>query len=151
MLFFGTYSSKSWLLSQRPTFTYYIATKGLEKRSLLLMVCNDGTFQYQIFKESVNAIKFAEYINTNNTIIGDGKVLLDNVSFHKSIKDNRFHFTPPYSPQFNPVEYCFSKIKGNFRKVWTSIDNFDNSLNYAIHSLTPIDIINCFQHVINIL
>lgn len=35
--------------------------KGWKKRYLLLMVCNDGTFQYQIFKESVNAIKFVEF------------------------------------------------------------------------------------------
>lgn len=64
-------------------------------------------------------------------------VILDNVAFHKSEKAAQilrdvgawFLFLPPYSPDLNPIEMAFSKLKAHLRKaaartyddVWTSI------------------------------
>ncbi len=52
-------------------------------------------------------------------------VILDNSSSHKSLyaaeilKDSEswFLFLPPYSPDLNPIEMAFSKIKSHLRKA----------------------------------
>ena len=51
--------------------------------------------------------------------------MLDNVRFHhckKTLKlitdtDNNYIFTPPYSPNNNPIEVIFSIIKNKFKKI----------------------------------
>ncbi|CEP15641.1 hypothetical protein [Parasitella parasitica] len=51
-------------------------------------------------------------------------VIMDNAKFHKSenvaeIFENsqhKAHFLPPYSPMFNPIESCFSKLKNHVKR-----------------------------------
>ena len=53
-----------------------------------------------------------------------GKARLDNVAFHKSYRireviensGNHVLFIPPYSPDFNPIEEVFSKLKFYIRR-----------------------------------
>ena len=97
-----------------------------DKRSLIMAVGSDGSVHYRIIQGSVNQNNFRDFIRD----IGhskEGVFLLDNVSFHHSVakdlsKEAHFLFIPPYSPQYNPVEYCFSKIKGCFRTLMGRID-----------------------------
>jgi transposase len=57
-------------------------------------------------------------------------IIADNVSFHKSkevityLKNNKANmiFIPPYSPEYNPIEFVFSEIKRKIRII-----NFDSS------------------------
>ena len=52
-------------------------------------------------------------------------VVLDNLSSHKSEKARQilrergawFLFLPPYSPDLNPIEMAFSKLKAHLRKA----------------------------------
>ncbi len=46
---------------------------------------------------------------------------------------------PVYSPMFNPIEMCFSKIKSNFRKLKHIID--------SINKITESDLTNYYSHV----
>jgi transposase len=63
-------------------------------------------------------------------------ILLDNVKFHHSKAVKTFVaskewillYTPPYSPWFNPIEYCFSIIKRDFYK--------NQSIDHAFSTLT---------------
>ena len=58
---------------------------------------------------------------------GDDKICLfmDNLSSHTSEKSKsemrrlgfRFVYNLPYSPDFNPIELCFSKLKGKFKAL----------------------------------
>jgi transposase len=64
-------------------------------------------------------------------------VILDNLSSHKSLKarlcikarGGTFLFLPPYSPDLNPIEMAFSKLKAHLRgtsvrtigSLWTAI------------------------------
>ena len=51
-------------------------------------------------------------------------IVMDNVRFHKSkniqelINNSQHtaHFLPPYSPMFNPIETCFSKLKNHVKR-----------------------------------
>ena len=52
-------------------------------------------------------------------------VIMDNSSSHKRASERELieatgatlHFLPPYSPDFNPIEKAFSKLKAMLRKV----------------------------------
>ena len=52
-------------------------------------------------------------------------IILDNLSVHKSahaaqvLRDHKcwFLFLPPYSPDLNPIEMAFSKLKAHLRKI----------------------------------
>lgn len=82
------------------------------------------TYKYGSFN-SVSFLDFIKFSNFKNCVI-----LLDNVSFHHSKEFKNYCFlnniellyTPPYSPWYNPIEYCFSIIKRNYYKDY-NIEN----------------------------
>ena len=56
-------------------------------------------------------------------------------------------FLPPYSPDFNPIELMWSKIKAILRKLKArSKDLLDDAISYALDSVTPSDIAGWFKH-----
>ena len=82
-------------------------------------------------------------------------VLLDNVKFHYSDKAidlieaagaGVLH-TPAYSPDFNPIEECISKIKQFLRSVKARTKRkLYNALVKAIKKVTAEDILGWFKH-----
>ena len=82
-------------------------------------------------------------------------VILDNVKFHHSERaisliqaaGAQVLHLPAYSPDFNPIEECFSKIKQKLRsfKARTRRKLY-NALAKAIKSVTADDILGWFEH-----
>ena len=80
-----------------------------------------GQEHFQIFHNSVNIQKFKGYLNKLRQENGDEKIALfmDNLSTHISEKSKvemaklgfRHIYNVPYSPDFNPIEFVFSKVK----------------------------------------
>jgi transposase len=75
----------------------------------------------------ITRLAFEAYIETHLAPTlhhGDG-VILDNLAVHKSEKAAQcltqrgawFLFLPPYSPDMNPIEQAFAKIKAHLRKA----------------------------------
>ena len=86
----------------------------------------DGTYAYEVIDGSIKTESFVEYIK--NTLIptlrvGD-IVIMDNLKVHKaSIVSELIYsvgafviYLPPYSPDFNPIEKMWSKMKNYLRK-----------------------------------
>ena len=88
-------------------------------------------------------------------------ILLDNASIHKthSVLDTMISrgltpcFLPPYTPEFQPIEHCFSVIKNAFRRlpVTQSADgalirlaDMTERVETSIRSLTPKSLHNQF-------
>lgn len=89
----------------------------------------------------MNRAAFDLYIETQlaPTLRQGDIVILDNLSSHKSERAKRalrkrgawFLFLPPYSPDLNPIEMAFSKLKAHLRKakcrtidaLWKTIGN----------------------------
>lgn len=82
-------------------------------------------------------------------------VVMDNLRLHKHPEVLRFLeqrgcrvvFVPPYSPDTNPIEMAFSKIRHHLRKaaaqsVGALRDAFDN----ACATITPRDALNYISH-----
>jgi transposase len=82
-------------------------------------------------------------------------VILDNLSSHKGQKIRRLiesrgacvEFLPPYSPDLNPIEMVFAKVKQLLRSLgcrtrealWTAMQS-------VLDAVTPSDALNCFRH-----
>lgn len=82
-------------------------------------------------------------------------VILDNVSFHYSTRAEAMikgagaslKHLPPYSPDFNPIEECISKIKGIMRSLKArTIETLGDALSAAIQKISKSDIIGWFNH-----
>jgi transposase len=82
-------------------------------------------------------------------------VVMDNVSFHKSVKIRsaiesrgaKLIFSPPYSPEFNPIEEMWSKIKILLRKFSARTkEKFKTGITKALKSVTKTDLFGWFNH-----
>ena len=87
------------------------------------------------------------------TLLKDDIVLLDNVKFHYSARainlieaaGARVLHIPAYSPDFNPIEECISKIKGILRAAKARTKRkLSNALAKAIKSIAVDDICGWF-------
>jgi transposase len=58
----------------------------------------------------------------------------------------RLLFLPPYSPDFNPIEMAFSKLKALLRKAAArSVDELWTSIAECLDSFTPTECRNYFK------
>lgn len=82
-------------------------------------------------------------------------VIMDNVSFHKAEKvklaiENKgakLIYSPPYSPELNPIEEMWSKIKNFLRKISARTKcKFHNALQKALLAITDSDLFGWFKH-----
>ena len=80
-------------------------------------------------------------------------VILDNLAAHKSAAARdaieatgaRMLFLPPYSPDLNPIENAFSKLKALLRKAAArTLEQLWNAIAHAIDAFTPAECANYF-------
>ena len=80
-------------------------------------------------------------------------VILDNLPAHKitSVREAvettgaKLLFLPPYSPDFNPIENAFSKLKALLRKAAArTVDGLWRAVASAIDTFTPAECANYF-------
>ena len=82
-------------------------------------------------------------------------VFMDNINFHhqksvaKAIEEvgAKVVFLPPYSPEFNPIENMWSKIKSYLRsKVPTNYSDYIRYLREALELVDEYDCSGWFEH-----
>jgi transposase len=110
-----------------------------------------------IFEGSMNSVTFDAYVRTQllPTLRRGDIVVMDNLSAHTGetirqlieAKGARLEFLPPYSPDFNPIELCWSKVKTALRtakaRTWEVLVE---TLAQALRSISLTDIQNWFAH-----
>lgn len=97
---------------------------------------------------SINTDIYLDYIKDLELSSND-VLMMDNVKFHHSKKLKEYLqsknveilYIPPYSPWFNPIELCFSKVKRHYYK--------DNSIDDSFNILKKFDFINFFNKSIH--
>jgi transposase len=86
---------------------------------------------------------------------GQRVVVVDNLGAHKSERTRKLIegrgcqllFLPPYSPDFNPIEEAFSKIKGLLRRAQARTrEALIEALGVAISAVTAGDARGFFEH-----
>ncbi len=106
---------------------------------------------------AINGDLFCAYVK--NVLVPDLRagdiVVLDNLSSHKRIEARaaieavgaRVVFLPPYSPDFNPIENAFAKLKRLVRTAGKrTIDELWSFLGQAIDVFVPSECANYFRH-----
>jgi transposase len=82
-------------------------------------------------------------------------VVLDNLSSHKRHDTRKLieaagaqvMFLPPYSPDLNPIEMIFSKVKQLLRSLaCRTRDALWNAMQGVLDRVTSSDASNCFKH-----
>jgi transposase len=82
-------------------------------------------------------------------------VIMDNVAFHQvhgveeAIKSTgaKLIYLPPYSPDLNPIEQMWGKVKTCLRKESArTLDKFAISIKVAFMSIQPTDLANWYRH-----
>ena len=82
-------------------------------------------------------------------------VIMDNLSCHKvsgivqaiEAVGASVVFLPPYSPDFNPIELMWSKIKAILRKLKVrEKELLDHAISLALDSVSTADILGWFKH-----
>jgi transposase len=124
--------------------------------TILSSVRTDGTTVRKFISGSLNGKIFLEYIQEDlapSLHVGDF-VIMDNLRCHKvegvieAIERVGAHvlYLPPYSPDLNPIEMMWSKIKAILRKVKArTVDALLSALPIAFNAVFVNDIIGWFH------
>lgn len=95
--------------------------------SMIGALCNQDFMAPFMFQGHCNTEVFEGYIEKILTpqLTKEKTVIIDNASFHKSEKIKnlmqsagiKLIYLPPYSPDLNPIEHYWHKIKNSIRKL----------------------------------
>ena len=94
--------------------------------TILSSIRLDGSCIYTTYQGGTTAERFESYLKSDlfPTLSPDDIVVMDNMRSHhakvvKNLLDEKhiqYLYLPPYSPDYNPIENMWSKIKANMRK-----------------------------------
>lgn len=82
-------------------------------------------------------------------------VVMDNLAAHKvdgvraliEATGAELRYLPPYSPDFNPIEPCWSVVKQRLRQLKArSLAALDKAIPQALSLVSPTIAENCFRH-----
>lgn len=126
--------------------TTLIAALGVEGMRCSTVV--DGAVNGDVFEA------FMEQVLAPELRTGD-IVVMDSLSSHKRhriralIEGAGAHlvFLPPYSPDLNPIELVFAKVKQLLRSIaCRTRDALWEAIQPVLDQVTPSDAANCFKH-----
>ena len=107
----------------------------------------DGALNREVFNTWVEKV-LAPTLNPGTAVI------LDNLAVHKSEKAANilkahkcwFLFLPPYSPDMNPIEMAFSKLKAHLRRIGArSLEQLIEAIGEICDLFTPEECWNYFR------
>lgn len=121
---------------------------GLTLRGFIAPMVIDGPMTADVFTA------YIEQVLAKETKSGD-LVILDNLASHKTAKVQAtfqrhgigYMYLPPYSPDFNPIENAFSKLKRLVRSAAErTIDGLWNAIGRLLDQYRCIECRNYFRH-----
>jgi len=119
---------------------------GLRLNGMVAPMVLDGPINGDWFEAYVAQI-LAPTLRPGDTVI------MDNLSSHKRVsiremieaKGARLRFLPPYSPDFNPIEMAFAKLKALLRKAAErTVDGLWTTIGRLVDVFTPRECANYF-------
>lgn len=119
---------------------------GLRNTGMIAPMVLDGPINGELFQAYVDQVLVPELRP------GD-VVVMDNLGSHKGAGVRRaieaagasLLYLPPYSPDFNPIEQAFAKLKAMLRKAAErSLDDLWRAISRIIETFTPTECANYF-------
>ena len=117
----------------------------------------DGLTCLLVIDGAVNGDLFVAYVEQQlvPTLRSGDVVVMDNLSSHKRARVRqaiegagcRLLYLPPYSPDLNPIELAFSKLKALLRKAGRrTVEGLWSFLGGALDRFAPEECRNYFRH-----
>lgn len=118
----------------------------------------DGTTVSAVFEGAINGERFREYLTEHlvPTLKAGDWVVMDNLASHKvtGVADIIREagaipaYLPPYSPDLNPIEMMWSKIKAILRKLrLRTLEELLIAIPIALGCINPSDCAGWFTHI----
>jgi len=130
--------------------------KDRNRYNLLLGVSNKGNKQFFITSDNINGIQFSKFIMRLPYPKGT-YLLMDNHRIHRTyeVRNSIISkgyiqiFTPPYSPEFNPIELVFGIIKSRYYKerLLQSFSSIKKSVYEITNCINSTCLMSSFKHV----
>jgi transposase len=109
-----------------------------------------------VYDGAMNGAVFLAYVEQVlvPTLTPGDIVIMDNLPAHKAAGVRQaiektgatLRFLPPYSPDFNPIENAFAKLKAPLRaKAERTINNLWNTVGSLLDLFTPAECANYFK------
>jgi len=135
----------------------YVPDARFERKTILVSVKLNGQMSSLLFGGALNGKLFIQYIKEFlSQILKEGDiVVLDNCTAHKvaGVKKAieacgaKVLYLPAYSPDFNPVELLWSKVKAILRREKArTFEALEKALKLALDSVSVNDIAGWFIH-----
>jgi transposase len=133
----------------------YVPDVRCERTTILSSVRANGDMVPLVFEGALNGDIFKEYVTQclAPTLKEGDIVIMDNLSSHKVkgvaepiiAAGAKVLYLPPYSPDFNPIEMMWSKIKAYLRKTKARTKTLlEVAIAEALNSITISDILAWF-------
>lgn len=118
---------------------------------------SDGVVAPVVFDGPINGISFRAYLEQALVPVlraGD-VVVMDNLSSHKvagvreaiEAAGATVRYLPPYSPDMNPIEMIFAKLKALLRKIAARTkDALTDAVGKVVDMISSDDAANCIRH-----
>ena len=135
----------------------YVPDVRFERTSIISTLSLHGVDAPMMFKGTLDGDFFAGYVEhvLAPTLSPGETVVLDNCSAHKVEdafepvyeKGATVLFLPEYSPDLNPIELMWSKVKAILRKLKPrTAEDLISAMGQALNSVTHEDIVGWFEH-----
>ena len=135
----------------------FVGDVRFERISIISTIRLNGDSSPLIFKGTLDGNLFKQYVEIMLApSLKNGDILvLDNLTSHKVSgaldpiyeKGASVLFLPPYSPDFNPIEESWSKMKSTVRKLKPrSFEELEVALKVALFSFTEKDLLGWFKN-----
>jgi len=117
----------------------------------------DGLVAPCVFNGAINGESFLAYVEQVlvPTLTSGDTVVMDNLSSHKvagvrkaiEAAGARLLYLPPYSPDLNPIEQAFAKLKALLRaKALRTVEALWNALGNLVPCFSPNECANFLRH-----
>ena len=124
--------------------------------TILSSIQLDGTLRYTTFSGGTTVEKFKQYLENDLLpyLNRDSVLVMDNMKSHhaKAVKDLldssgiRYIYLPPYSPDLNPIEKLWSKVKAFLRKFKArTLEELQDAIQNAFCAVTAADCSGWFK------
>lgn len=131
-----------------------------ERLTVLGALGDGGIVAAMSVEAATNAAVFHAYLDQVllpelHRIKPDAVLVMDNLAAHKAPQVRAlldasgfaYRYLPAYSPDLNPIEPIWAKVKTKLRRVAArTADALHQALRPALASVTPQDTLGCFRH-----
>ena len=125
--------------------------------TMISAIRSSGPFAAAVVNGATDSDVFRTYVQhvLVPELSADDVVILDNLQPHKApavremieAAGARLLYLPPYSPDFNPIENMWSKVKQHLRSAAArTFDALQEAVTSALSAITPSDCLGFFRN-----